>query len=706
MVDKVKNSIVNKARLLYGIVLLAMIAIVLRVIQLKCGDQEALSQESASIRDVVLDGTRGDIISSDGRILASSSLTYELRWDLKTPYLSENSFFENNVDSLAACMSQLFGDSTAQSYAQSFRTAFKNKKQYYLIKRNVTARQLAKVHKFPIFNKGIYRSGLIEERKYTRMIPHGNLAYRTIGYINDHGAQVGMELAFNDKLSGVKGQRREYKIGGGDWTPMRSYDGNIEPQDGCDIVSTINMEIQDIADKSLRQLLVKSNAKFGTAIVMEVATGDIKAMVNLGYDTVKHIYAENYNYAMGRTLPPGSTFKLASMIAVLEKTNMSIDDSIDVMGTEYPLPGRKEPIKDDHSLAGKHSIRDIFEHSSNVGVAQLVRATFQNDENDFTERLADLGLNKITEVDLKGELLPVFRFPSNKMWWRGSLEMVSIGYETEFTPLQMLTFYNAVANDGKMVKPQILKAVKKHGVTIYKTEPYILNSSICTKETINKAKQLLEGVVQQGTASTVLKNNVCKIAGKTGTAQIFEGVFKGHSASFAGYFPADKPKYSCIVVVNSPSKFSVYGSALAAPVFGEIAAKVYARDREIHSDKNYDIASLPDRKELPTTKYGDRGILDRLYSTFNIPMGNVENAQSLFVSTTNEKGVAVLESISTRKAKVPNVVGMGLRDAMYLLRQKNLDVTVVGRGVVKKQSLPVDKDINGGEKITIELAVN
>ena len=442
---------------------------------------------------------------------------------------------------------------------------------------------------------------------------------------------------------------------------------------------------------------------------MEVATGNIRAMVNLGYDTVKHVYTEDYNYAMGRTLPPGSTFKLASMIAVLEKTNMSIDDTIVVMGDEYPLPGRLDkPIKDDHSLAGKRSIRDIFENSSNVGVAQLVRATFPEraDEIDFTNRLAELDLDKVTGVDLKGELSPVFRFANNKMWWRGSLEMVSIGYETEFTPLQMLTFYNAVANDGKMVKPQILEAVRKHGVLTYVTKPEALNSSICTMETIKKVKQLLEGVVQRGTASKVLKDNVCSIAGKTGTAQIFEGVFKGHSASFAGYFPADKPKYSCIVVVNSPTKFSIYGSALAAPVFGEIAAKVYARDREIHGDKNYDIATLPDRKELPTTKYGDRGILDRLYSTFNIPMGNVENAQSLFVSTTNEKGVAVLEAISTRKAKVPNVVGMGLRDAMYLLRQKNLDVTVVGRGVVKKQSLPVDKDINGGEKITITLAVN
>lgn len=668
-----------------------------------------LMQKSASIRDSEVEGTRGDIISSDGRILAFSSPTYELRWDLKTQYLSNSSFFEKNVDSLAVCMSKMFGDSTAQSYAQAFRTAYEEKKTYYLIKKSVSRSQLTRIRKFPIFNKGRYRSGLIAISKYTRNTPHGMLAYRTIGYVNSQGPQVGMEMAFNDVLSGVKSKRREYKTGSGDWVPMYSPDDYIESENGCDIISTINMEIQDVADKSLREVLDKSNAQFGTVVVMEVKTGRIRAMVNLGYDKDKHIYTEDFNYAVGRTVPPGSTFKLASMIVLLEKTKMSIDDSIYVKGQEYLPQGRSKPITDDHSLAGMRSIREIFEYSSNVGVAQLMRRAFpkQADEQDFTNRLSYLGLDKVTNIDLLGEASPKFKFDSDKYWERGSLEMVSIGYENEFTPLQMLTLYNAVANDGVVMKPQIVEAVKKHGEIIKTIDPEILNKSICTKETIKKVQELLVGVVQRGTAASALKNNVCSIAGKTGTAQIVENEkIKGHNASFAGYFPADNPKYSCIVVVNSPKKFSVYGSSLGAPVFGKIAASLYARDRDIHPGKNFDIASYPDRKQLPVTKNGDRMILDRLYSTFNITMGNVENSQTLFVSTSNKNGVAELEPIYLGKAVVPDVKGMGLRDALYLLRQKNLDVTVVGRGVVKKQSLPPSTEIKGREKITIELAIN
>ncbi len=711
MVDKVKDNIVLKSRLLYGFALLGVVGILLRVIHIKCGDQEKLQERSASIDDVVEEASRGDIISSDGRVLASTSRTYELRWDLMAEMLYKDSFFEKNVDSLASCMSKMFRDSSAECYARTYRKAFADKKRYFLIKKGVTHSQLTRIRKFPIFNRNRYKVGLMLDEKLTRVNPYGNLAARTIGYSNDLGPQVGVEMAFNEYLSGINGKKRKYKISSGDWYPLESYAGNIEPQDGKDVVTTINVEYQDIAEKSLLASLEKYKAKFGTAILMEVATGRVLAMVNLGYDSVSHKYSEKYNYAVLRGAPPGSTYKLASMVAVLEKTNQSIDDSIYLDGNEYLPPGRDKPIKDDHDVKpGWYSIRTIFEKSSNVGVARLVRNAFkeQSDASDFTQRLSYMHLNIKSGVDLKGENPPVFRYPGHKRWSAGSLEMVAIGYETEYTPLQILTFYNAIANNGKMVSPRLLDEIRSHGVVVKSGVTKSIDNSICSQETLMKVKELLEGVVERGTARGIRLDNL-KLAGKTGTAQLYEkGRMVGHSASFAGYFPADNPKYSCIVVVNSPmnERGDVYGSSLAAPVFKDIAVKLFACDRDLHRDKIFDLARLRDKNQTPAVKDGDRMIMDRLLSVFNIPVENVENSQTLFVSTTSEKGKIFLEPISTRKATVPNVVGMGLRDAMYLLRQKNLVVSVVGRGVVKKQSLPAYKEIKGGEKITIELAVN
>ena len=382
---------------------------------------------------------------------------------------------------------------------------------------------------------------------------------------------------------------------------------------------------------------------------------------------------------------------------------------VDLKDGQYRVPGRDKPITDDHDMQGKHTIREIFERSSNVGVMTLVRNTYPtlDDEVVFTSRLSQMNLDKLSGVDLDGEEPPLFRYAGDKDFWsRSSLEMMSIGYETEYVPLQILTLYNAVANDGRMVRPSLLEAVKFHGKIIETYKPDVICSSICSYETIKKVREMLRGVVLKGTAQNI-NLDYCPIAGKTGTAQLYnKGKVEGHSASFAGFFPADHPKYSCIVVIGRPDGNDVYGRTLAAPVFKKIVENLYARDRDLHTGKDFDIASMKDLKQLPDSKDGDRAILDRLFSVFNMPVGNVENSQNLFVSTTNENGVVMLEPISTRRVTVPNVVGMGLRDAMFILRKKNLKVNVVGRGVVKKQSLPVNAEIKGGEKITIELAVN
>ena len=710
MVDKVKNSIVRMARLMYGVVFLALAFVVVRVIILKCDDEDYWTKIAASIDDVPEEGRRGDIISSDGRILASSVPTYELRWDFRGESLYKNDLFERNVDSLSVCMSQLFNDSSAQAYAKGFRDAFKAKKIYFLVKKKITHQQMLMVRTFPIFKLGRYKSGLIIEEKRTRENPHHELARRCIGYLNDQGAQVGLEKAYNDKLSGVKGKLRKYKIAGGEMYPMSSYVGNIEPQDGCDIVTTLDVSIQDVAEKSLLASLENCNAEMGTAVVMEVSTGKIRAMANLKYDEKSGKYTESFNVAIGKTMPPGSTFKLATMIAVLEKTGMEIDDMVKLPGKYYRFSGDAKPIEDEdpHVMTGDHSIREIFELSSNVGVATLARKAYPkaSDEHEFTERLAKMHLDKLTGVEIEGEMPPVFMQAGASRWWAGSLEKMAIGYETEYTPLQTLAFYNAVANDGRLVRPRLLEAVKKHGVVIEEGETEELKSSICDKATLNKVRELLVGVVERGTASRI-NNKYFQIAGKTGTAQVFENnKMVGYSASFAGFFPADHPKYSCIVVIYKPKK-NFYESGAAAPVFKDIAEMLCAKDRDLHTKKNFDIASYGDKHQLPKVKSGDREIMDRLFSEYHINVDNVENSQkSHYVSTSNGNNVVTLEPIPVQKAQVPNVIGMGLREAMYLLRQQKLKVTVVGRGAVKKQSLQAYTKVKSGDRITIELGIN
>ncbi len=712
MVDKVKNGIVRKAHFMYGFVLLAMAVVVIRVFQLKMVDEKEWEDKSASMKTEVEEGVRGDIISSDGRLLATSVPSYDLIWDFRVSNLKRKNLFENNVDSLAACMSQLFGDSSAQSYAAMFRKAFKEEKSHFVVKTKLTYSQKEEVRKFPIFKLGRNKSGLIINEIRNRKYPHNELAKRCIGYING-STRVGMELAFNSNLAGTSGKIRKYKVAGGELYPLGTVDNDKAPQDGSDVIVTLDVSIQDVAERSLMKYLDTSKAQWGTAIVMEVATGKIRAMANLQYDEKSGRYLELFNHAIGSKVPPGSTFKLPTMIAVLEKTGMDIDDVIDMPGQFYKLPGSgTKPIEDEkpHIMVGPTPIRKIFELSSNVGVATLARMAYPTaeDEKEFTTRLGKMNLCSTTGIDIDGEIAPIMREAGSNLWWAGSLEKMAIGYETEYSPLQILTLYNAVANGGKMMRPYLKESVRKHGVTTEVVEPVAINWSICDEATLKKVTELLIGVVERGTASG-MKNKFFQIAGKTGTAQIFEGdKCVGHSASFAGFFPADHPKYSCIVVIYKPKvKRYIYGSASAVPVFEEIVDALCAQDRELHTQKNFDLASYADRKQLPISKCGDKMVLDRLFSNFNVPVVNVEQSQQYhFVDPENKDGVVNLEPVPIKKSTVPNVVGMGLRDAMYLLRKQNLKVTVVGRGTVKKQSLAPYTNIKSGDKITIELAIN
>ncbi len=696
------------------IVTLLCILVVVKVVFLQSTSD--WQENIATIKQVDVEPFRGDICAYDGRVLATSMPSYSVYWDLTVKGLGDSVFYKN-IDSLASCMSRCFEDTTKDGYVRRFTEAYRKGLKYYCVKKDITLSQLKAMRNFPIFNKGRYKSGFISEQRYKREQPHKSLASRTIGSINEGSTNKmnGMEAAFDDRLSGIKGIKLMKKLSSGEMYPISPY-GDIhdeDPVDGLDVISTLDVNLQDIVEKSLRAQLMRSEAEFGTVVVMEVKTGKIRAISNLDIirDTVnkKISYAEQFNHAVVTQIEPGSTMKLASVIACMEKTGASIYDTVDAGNGVFEL--HDIVINDgDHPFKGKFTIKEGFEKSSNVIISKFAYYTFRDCEAEFVDRLYKMGLNKPSGIDLVGETTPNIKYPDNQHWSGVSLAQMSYGYELTLTPLQILSFYNAIANNGHMVRPHLMEGVRSHGQMIEVVETEETNSSICSKETLEKVQTLLKGVVENGTAQNI-KNQHYSIAGKTGTAQIAKGRSgyasdgkKIYTASFVGYFPADNPKYSCIVAISNPSKGSIYGSSVACPVFKVISDKLYSKDRELYSGKNFNLLAQVDNSDkVPQIKSGDMAVVDRLCSRFNIPMSNLENCVTPYVYVSSQDGKVKLDPMSSNPNTVPDVIGMGLSDAMYLLRQRGYKVGVTGRGVVKKQSVAPGKTASKGTKINIEL---
>lgn len=702
--DVTKKNILTWLFVVLVLVMLAMVLVFIKVLVLQSDD--SWKSKISTIKVVDVEPFRGDICAYDGRILATSMPMYSIHWDLSVSGLSDTLFY-NNVDSLARCLANLFADSSAESYSKRFREGYARHSKYLLVRNSVTFSQLSSICKFPIFNIGRRKIGLIYEQRYERRQPHNSLAARTLGYIRDGHGVVGMEVAYDDKLSGAKGSKLMKKLSTGEMFPVNSY-SDVEPVDGMDVISTIDVNLQDIVEKSLRRKLSAHNAESGIAIVMEVSTGKIRAIANLSKNK-NGDYIENENKAVTMAAEPGSTFKIPAIMAYLDKTGASIHDSIN-LGYDGNFVYYGHKIKDDHPLKGWVSIKEIVEHSSNVGMSKLIISAFEDSKEEFVSRLYNMGLNKPSGIDLLGEAQPFIRFPKDPGWSMASIAVMSYGYEIQLTPMQILTYYNAIANNGKMMRPYLMEEVRSHGEVVEVSKPEVVNSAICSKETLEKVQVLLKSVVDNGTGK-VIKNPLYGIAGKTGTAQIAQGSTgyegaqgKVYMASFAGYFPTDNPKYSCIVVITAPTQGSYYASSVACPVFKDIADKLYSQDRELHNGKNFDLMQSDDIKDnLPGIKAGDREILDRLCSMFNIPLSNVEASQTPYVMPTVHNGTVRLESLASSVHVVPDVKNMGLRDAMYILRNRGIKVKVVGRGVVKKQSIPPSTTVKDGMTMILEL---
>ena len=661
--------------------------------------------EEHNMKYITIDPNRGDILADDGRLLASSVPYYEIRMDLMSTAMSGETFREK-VDSLAFCLSKLFNDKSQAAYKREIIRARQNGERYHLLKKGVNYIELKEMKTFPLFRRGRYKGGFIYIQENKRILPHMGLASRTIGYLTKgrSGNVVGIEGAYDHELSGVVGVRLMQRLSGDVWMPVNT-NNEVEPRDGNEVVTTIDINLQDVAEHALLKQLTRHNAHHGTAILMEVQTGEVKAIVNLERDKEGR-YRELYNYGIGESTEPGSTFKLPALMVALEDKVVNLDDTIDTGNGKIRYYDKT--IKDTKKGGyGKITVKQVFELSSNVGMSKIINKNYKGRESQFINRLYAMRLNEKLNVEIKGEGSPYIQYPGDKYWSGLSLPMISHGYEVRMTPLQILTFYNAVANNGKMVKPGFVREIRYHGERIRKFDTKVLNPSICSDETIQKAREILEGVVENGTAMN-LRNDNFKIAGKTGTAQIAnekygykQGSEVSYQASFVGYFPAENPKYSCIVVINSPTSSIYYGNLVAGPVFKEIANKVYATSL-FRDEQQY--LNIPEAYDPPYSKHGNLKDLKSVFERFNIATTN-ENVSSKWVATVKQDSTIMLKSLDIRKGIMPNVKEMGLMDALYILENMALKVEVKGYGKVLKQSIAPGTKISPGSKVLLEMSM-
>ncbi len=664
-----EKNILTRLYIVAGFLFLFAIAVLVKLVSIQMveGDKYRKLAMDRTEKMFTIAPKRGNLYSDDGSLLATSVSRYTIRFDAETVGKRD---FEDNVKPLSEALAKLLGNSSSH-YQQLLRKAKVNKNRYVLIARNLDYSDYVAVKQFPLFNKGPYKGGLIIEQKIVREHPLGKIAERSVGYerVDEDGyyTRVGLEGAFGQYLRGVEGKRLKQKIAKGQWKPI-GWDNIVEPKDGYDVVSTIDINIQDIAHHALLGQLEKYNAEHGCVIVMETKTGEVKAISNLGR-TSEGKYYERLNYAIGESHEPGSTFKLMSMVVALEDKVIDTNTVIDTEKGTFKVYNRT--VRDSkHGGYGKISAAKAFEVSSNTAFAKIINNNYKDNPEKFVNRLMNMNLHRELGLPVNGEGTPVIRYPGDKGWSGVSLAWMSHGYEVSLTPLQTLTFYNAIANDGEMLKPRLIKAVKEWDKTILKFEKEVINPSICSKETAHKVQQLLKDVVEKkhGTGHGLYSPNF-SMAGKTGTTQknyvSKDPEVMKYISTFAGYFPADDPKYSCIVVIHEPDKsVGYYGADVSGPVFKSVAQKIYA------SSPLVDEVDVNDAE----TK-------------------NLEEDYQRYFAASNKK-----------YNEVPNVEGMSGMDAVSILENLGIQVEVKGNGKVKKQSIAKGTDLKKVNKIILVLS--
>ncbi|MFN7747468.1 MAG: penicillin-binding protein [Cyclobacteriaceae bacterium] len=680
-----------------GVLLFAVcVAAKIGHIQVAEGDKWAKMAEEIMFDYRRVKATRGNIYSDNGSLLATSLPFYKVAMD---PTLARKEVFDKGLDSLAMLLSRYYRDRSESDYKQMLRDARATGKQYLVLNRRQINYQTKKeMSSWPIFREGRYKGGVIFEKMDVRYRPFNNLSRRTIGYVNEDGQGAGLEFSFDESLGGQDGQALFQKIAGSTWKPV--FDGNeVKAVDGLDIQTTIDINLQDVAETSLHRHMALHDADEGTVVVMEVATGHVKAISNLTRDG-KGNYLEKFNHAVGGSLEPGSTFKLVTMIALLEDTNIELSDSIKTGNGEVTFYNRK--VRDHHEGGfGTLSIQASFEQSSNVAMAKLVDKHFGLKPEKYLDHVDRLKLSRPLGLQITGEVFPKITRPQDKAWSGITLPWMSHGYGLEISPLHTLTLYNAVANDGKMIKPVFVTSVLQADRVIREFETETLNSEICSNSTLKQLRLLLEGVVENGTAKN-LKDAHYRIAGKTGTAQILEDgrYTKKYITSFVGYFPAHAPKYSAIVVVKNPKGWQQYGNNVAGPVFKEIADNIYARDIELHAPMEK--KTVLEAGVLPVIRGGRQEELTMLANELGVSTHSATEEE--WVKASRNGSSVTWKKNEVLKDRVPDVTGLTFRDALYLCEKSGLRVVYQGRGRVAEQSLAPGTRFGRGAKIYLKLS--
>ncbi|WP_430973267.1 penicillin-binding protein [Sunxiuqinia rutila] len=703
---EIRKDITARFGIIYFLAALIGIIIVVKIFMIQNMDTNKWKSIAKNLKNntAEIPAKRGNICADDGSILATSVPKYALRLDLAAPMVKR--VYQEKADAFALEVAEFFGISKSQ-FKRNMDRAFKKGSRWFLIyPHEVNYNQLQRFKRLSMMERSSFGSGLIVVTDNERVMPHSDLASRTIGTLNK-GAFGGIHG--NVGYSGIEGLMEGYLSGENGKAVKRNYSGRwinvpiVEPKDGSDVITTLNVNLQDFASNALHRQMKTSQAEWGTAIVMEVKTGEVKAIANLGRRKDGE-YAEIYNYALGNEgcSEPGSTFKLMSLMVAMEHGFVDTSDVFDTGNGAWNYHGQTIYDSDyHHGGHGKLTMKRIFELSSNVGVAKIITKYYEGREEEYIDRIYNFGLNKPLGLGFAGEGVPYIKYPTDKVWWGPSLAWISYGYEIKLTPLQTATFYNAVANNGKMVKPKFVKEVRRNGLLEKEFKTEVINPAICSKETLVKAQELLSGVCSAGTGRS-LNNPYFPIAGKTGTAQVAyndQGYTKdgrkNYQASFAGYFPADDPQYTCVVVIVGP-KGLYYGGSVAGPVFKEIVGKVYASFMEPRKNEEEQLAKLPD------VKSGFKDEIALAVDELDLDV-DADDVDSDLIRVKPDQEKFSVEKLAVGEGLVPDVRGMGGSDALYLLESSGLKVKMKGIGKVKKQSLKAGHKIRAGQTIYIDL---
>jgi cell division protein FtsI (penicillin-binding protein 3) len=665
--------------------------------------------DSMHQRIVELDAERGTIYSEDGQMLSTSLPEFDIYLDFKADGLRDKNgkVFIENVDSFARAMAAYFGDKSSAQYKKELQEGYKKKSRYYPLKKKLSFEQYKNFRQFPMVRLGRNKSGVIVEESSKRLSPFGLLANRTIGLSREHIASngkmkkqnVGLEKSYDTLLTGQKGQRLvRYAAGGA--IPVAGF--QIEPENGKDIFTTLDVNIQDIAENALLRTMETSESLYGTCIVMETKTGKIKAIANLGRRP-DGSYWEDDNYAL-RVTEPGSTIKLVTLLSVLEKGTSKLNDLVEVGSAGQMVVGPRNVNDAERSPKSVLTVKECFAHSSNVGMSKVAYKAFVQNPHEFKEYLHRYHMDVRSPIDLsnipKPQLAPLDKNKGGLM----NMITMSFGYAVQVSPMHTLTLYNAVANNGKMMKPYLVNGIQQDGIMVKQYAPTVLDESIAKPEVIQAAKESMEAVVTEGTGRIAFKDMPFAIAGKTGTAHVADGNIKYsagvYQASFVGYFPANDPQYSCIVVIRSkPYAALHYGGTLAGPVFKEVATKLYA----MYVDRKVPDLFVAKKDSSAYFYAGNTVDIKNVYKTLNVGyrdsalQGDWSN-----VFATNFQPVVKTSVVS--KQVMPNVKGMGLKDALYLLENMGVKVSVKGKGKVANQSMAPGSTVAKGTAVLLELS--